>query len=70
MCRTMLFAGTDTTSNVFVRTLQFLAENQQVQDKLRQELTEARELAGEDIPHDQLFELPFLDAVCKESLRL
>ena len=66
----MLFAGTDTTSNVFTRTLHFLAENQQVQEKLRQELAEARESFGEDIPHDQLFELPFLDAVCKESLRL
>ncbi|KAG5653381.1 hypothetical protein H0H81_000768 [Sphagnurus paluster] len=40
-----------------------------VQEKLRRELQEAREQYGE-IPHDELVALPYLDAICRETLRL
>lgn len=66
--RTLTFAGTDTTSNALSRILHILADRQDVQDKLRAEIVEARD--GEDIPYDTLVELPFLDAVCRETLRL
>lgn len=48
--------------------MHILADRQDVQDKLRAEIVEARD--GEDIPYDTLVELPFLDAVCRETLRL
>lgn len=65
---TLTFAGTDTTSNALARILHILAEKQDVQDKLRAEIVEARN--GQDIGYDQLVELPYLDAVCRETLRL
>ncbi|KAI9442317.1 cytochrome P450 [Lactarius indigo] len=40
-----------------------------VQDKLRKELEEACE-DNEELTHDQLVSLPFLEAVCRETLRL
>lgn len=39
-----------------------------VQDKLRQEVTAARK--DGDIEYDELMGLPFLDAVCRETLRV
>lgn len=41
-----------------------------VQEQLRAELVEARERYGQDIPYDELSQLPILDAVCRETLRL
>ena len=69
MPRSLVFAATDTTSNALSRILHILSENQDAQDKIRAELIEA---AGEseDIPYDQLVDLPYLDAVCRETLRL
>ena len=58
----------DTTSNALARTLHLLAEHQDAQDKMRAELFEAS--GTEDIPYDQLVALPYLDAVCRETLRL
>lgn len=48
--------------------LQFLADRQDWQDKLRQEILEAG--AGTGIPYDEINKLPVLDAVCRETLRL
>ncbi|KAG5634386.1 hypothetical protein H0H81_002149, partial [Sphagnurus paluster] len=39
------------------------------QNKLREELMEAKRTYG-DVPYDELVELPYLDAVCRETLRL
>jgi cytochrome P450 len=39
-----------------------------VQARLRKEVTEARAKDG-DLDFEQLMELPYLDAVCKETLR-
>ena len=60
----------DTTSNALARTLQLLAEHPDVQDKMRAELFEAANSQIEDISYDQLVSLPYLDAVCRETLRL
>lgn len=66
---TLVFAATDTTSNALARIFQLLAEHPDVQDRLRAELTDAGP-DGADIPYDALVELPYLDAVCRETLRL
>ena len=44
--------------------------NQDVQAKLRAELREAQDQYGKEIPYDELCALPYLDAVCRETLRL
>lgn len=59
----------DTTSNALARTLWVLAQRQDAQDKLRLETREARQ-SGRDLTYDELSSLPYLDAVCKETLRL
>ena len=58
----------DTTSNALSMTLTLLAEHPDAQDKLRKEILEASN--GEDLGYDQLVSLPYLDAVCRETLRL
>ncbi|KAI0684490.1 cytochrome P450 monooxygenase [Cytidiella melzeri] len=65
---TLVFAATDTTSGVMSRLLHTLAVHPEVQERLRAEVKDARN--GHDISYDQLVQLPFLDAVCKETLRL
>ncbi|KAF8962738.1 cytochrome P450 [Flammula alnicola] len=66
----LTFAAMDTTSSALSRILFLLSTHQDVQDKLRQEIREAKEHYGSDLPHDQLVSLPYLDAVCRETLRL
>ncbi|GJE84316.1 cytochrome P450 [Phanerochaete sordida] len=66
---TATFAATDTTSNAMARILQLLSEHQNVQDKMRAELLAAGP-DGSDIPYNRLIELTYLDAVCRETLRL
>ena len=58
----------DTTSNALAMTLHLLAQYPDVQDKLRNEVLEASN--GEDLDYDTLVGLPYLDAVCRETLRL
>ena len=65
----LVFAATDTTSTALSRILWLLAEHQDVQDRLREELTVARD-GGEKIDYDYLHGLPYLEAVCRETLRL
>ncbi|KAI0955823.1 hypothetical protein AcV7_006386 [Taiwanofungus camphoratus] len=65
---TMLFAGTDTTSSIMARILHLLAQHPDVQEKLRQELLHARKEG--DLGYDELVQLPYLDAVCRETLRV
>ncbi|KAF5328481.1 hypothetical protein D9611_014532 [Ephemerocybe angulata] len=67
---TFIFAGMDTTSNALARILHLLSEHQEVQDKLRQEVSEAYEKQDGDLDYDTLNSLEYLDAVCRESLRL
>lgn len=69
MNSTLTLAGTDTTSNALARVFQLLAEHRDIQDKLRAELV-AASTDEADISYDKLHELPYLDAVCRETLRL
>ena len=66
----MLFAGTDTTSTVLTTILSLLAKREDLQDKLRDELVEARRYYGEEVPYDELSALPLLDAIIRETLRV
>ncbi|KAF5382086.1 hypothetical protein D9615_004310 [Tricholomella constricta] len=66
---TLIFAAMDTTSNALSRILHLLAIHPEIQEKVRQEVKEAHDKHG-DIPHDELVVLPFLDAICRETLRL
>ena len=68
---TFVFAAQDTISAALSAILYELATRSDAQERLRREVTEARSrfLRGE-IPYDELNELPFLDAVCRETLRL
>ncbi|VDB84009.1 unnamed protein product [Peniophora sp. CBMAI 1063] len=73
----VVFGGTETTSTVLSRILHLFALYPDAQDRLREELSEALaasrlEPDGEDsgIKYDSLMALPFLDAICKETLRL
>ena len=66
----MLFAGTDTTSTVLTTILSLLAKREDLQDKLRDELVEARRYYGEEIPYDELSALPLRDAIIRETLRV
>ncbi|THU81238.1 cytochrome P450 [Dendrothele bispora CBS 962.96] len=64
-----IFAAMDTTSGALARILHLLSARPEVQEKLRQELLEARQV-NKDIPYDVLVSLPYLDAICRETLRL
>ncbi|MCG8454982.1 MAG: cytochrome P450 [Holophagales bacterium] len=62
------FAGHDTTSRALTWTLLLLAQHPEVMAELMQELDENLE---DDVPtYGQLFELPVLDRVVKESMRV
>jgi cytochrome P450 len=65
---TFVFAGMDTTSSAIARILHLLAIHQDVQKRLREEIREAQKLGQMD--YDKLVSLPYLDAVCRETLRV
>ena len=61
----------DTTSNALSMTLDLLAKYPAAQSRLRRELLDARKTnGGKDLGYDELVSLPYLDAVCRETLRL
>ncbi|KZT73889.1 cytochrome P450 [Daedalea quercina L-15889] len=64
----LIFAAMDTTSNSLSRVLHLLAQNPDVQDKLRQELLAAG--AADVMAYDDLNHLRLLDSVCRETLRV
>ena len=66
--RTLVLAAMDTTSGALGRILFLLSIHQDVQNKLRQEIVEARKLG--DLSYDELVALPYLEAVCRETLRV
>ncbi|CCO36652.1 Cytochrome P450 4ae1 [Rhizoctonia solani AG-1 IB] len=63
---TLIFAGHETTSGALARILQLLAMDLEMQDRLRTELLEA----PMQLTYDDLHNLPYLDAICRETLRL
>lgn len=59
----------DTTTNPLSRIIHLHAQNPSAQEKLRAEVIDAQ--GGEiDIAYDDLVKLLYLDAVCRETLRL
>ena len=66
----MTFAAMDTTSNALSSILHILSIHPEVQEKLRKEIREARKEYGGDLDYDRLTSLPYLEAVCRETLRL
>ncbi|KAK7043923.1 hypothetical protein VNI00_008089 [Paramarasmius palmivorus] len=57
--------------SALARTLDVLSTRPEVQERLRQEIIESRiKNDGADPDYDELLRLPYLDAVCKEILRL
>ncbi|KAJ4475938.1 cytochrome P450 [Lentinula edodes] len=68
---TLIFAAMDTTSSAMARLLHLLSRHPEAQNKLRQELIDAKRAKdGQDFSYEELTALPFLDAVCRETLRL
>lgn len=66
----LIFAGTDTTSNTLTYLFWELSRNPEWQEKLRAELNP---ICGGGRPcpsYDEVSELPILDAVVQETLRL
>jgi len=65
-------AGHETTANAITRTLDILATQQDLQDRLRTEVRKARadSATEDDLSYDTLMGLPLMDAVVREVLRL
>ncbi|EIN05410.1 cytochrome P450 [Punctularia strigosozonata HHB-11173 SS5] len=66
---TLLFAGHESTGNALARILWCLSLHLEEQEKLRREITDARRTHGK-LDYDKLVTLPYLDAVCRETLRV
>lgn len=66
---TFIVAGHDTTTSAVCRVLHTLSEHQDIQTKLREEVTAARKEYG-DLDYDTLMALPLLDAICRETMRV
>ncbi|OJA13946.1 hypothetical protein AZE42_01348 [Rhizopogon vesiculosus] len=66
---TLVFAAMHTTAGALSRILFTLAHHQDAQDKLREEMRQAMAEHGE-LDYDTLANLPYVDAVCRETLRL
>jgi cytochrome P450 len=75
----MVFAGLDTTTAALARCVYLLAKHPRAQARLRSEIREAMKLSvhkedddvpSVELPYDVLMNLPFLDGVVKETLRL
>ena len=61
----------DTTSNALARIIHLLSTHQDVQSKVRQEIVDAKRRHGHgNLGYDEIAALPYLDAVCRETLRL
>ncbi|KAJ3527750.1 hypothetical protein NMY22_g9670 [Coprinellus aureogranulatus] len=67
---TLTFAATDSTSSALSRILHVLCERQDMQQALRHEIREAQKENGKRLSYDTISQLPLLDAVCRETLRL
>ncbi|CDO75795.1 hypothetical protein BN946_scf184934.g10 [Trametes cinnabarina] len=65
---TLILAAVDTTSSALSTILWRLSENPEVQQRLREEVISAG--VDEGLEYDSLMGLPYLEAVCRETLRL
>lgn len=67
---TLLVAGHETTATALSWALYWLATHPEVQQRLRQELREARPAPDAPLELAALLKLPYLQAVCNETLRI
>ncbi|KLO13021.1 cytochrome P450 [Schizopora paradoxa] len=63
-------AAHETTTSSIARVLTLLSQHQDIQDKLREAVTSARKEAGGEFDYESLMTIPYLDAVCRETLRV
>ncbi|GAA5983106.1 hypothetical protein JCM11641_004914 [Rhodosporidiobolus odoratus] len=72
--KTFVFAGHETVSTTITWVLWWLAGHPEKQDRLRAEIRAARRKAvaegREELTADEMYSLPYLDAVLREVLRL
>ena len=69
----LTFAAIDNTSDSIARILHLMATHQDVQSKLRKEIVEAMSRHADglgNLEHSELTALPYLDAICRETLRV
>ncbi|KAK7681874.1 hypothetical protein QCA50_015223 [Cerrena zonata] len=66
----LILAATDTTSSSLTQIIELLGFHPEVQEKLRAEIMQACQECDGDIPYDTLVSLPYMDAICRETLRL
>ncbi|CUA75706.1 Cytochrome P450 4V2 [Rhizoctonia solani] len=67
---TFIFVGHETTSSAVARILDILADQPHIQMQLREEIRQYFENNSKDTNYDGLLELPYLDGVVRETLRL
>jgi cytochrome P450 len=67
---TLLITGSETTSNLVATTIIYLAINQNIQQKLYDEIHEVFNDDSVAIDYDNIGSLKYLDMVVRESLRL
>ncbi|CAJ0576411.1 unnamed protein product, partial [Mesorhabditis spiculigera] len=67
-CFVFLLAGFDTTANTLAYVSHFLAQNKDIQDRVREEIDSV--CTTEEVTYEQLADLKFMDCVTKEGLRL
>ncbi|KAF5287154.1 hypothetical protein FQA39_LY16032 [Lamprigera yunnana] len=65
----LIFAGSDTISNLMSFVLYELAINPDVQEKLRNEVNDAMEKCNYELTYETLMDMKYLDMVITESLR-
>jgi cytochrome P450 len=70
LSRSLTFAAMDTTSGALCRTLWLLAMHQDIQDKLRCEVRLTLSSNQDVLSYDDLVSLPYLDSICRETMRL
>lgn len=67
----IVLGGQETTSGALSRLLCLMANDNDMQNRLRKELLDAHAAKGDEgFNYNELNELPLLDAVCREALRL
>ncbi|KAF7382503.1 hypothetical protein HZH68_015422 [Vespula germanica] len=67
---TIMFAGHDTSSSAIIWTLLCLATEPEIQDKVYEELKNVFDEFDSTISIKTIFQLKYLEKVCKETLRL
>ncbi|KAH7101181.1 cytochrome P450 [Auriculariales sp. MPI-PUGE-AT-0066] len=66
----LVLTAQDTTAGALARTLLLLAHHPDAQARLRAEIRAAKEEHCDELGYDQLLALPWLDAICRETLRV